>query len=328
MQNKRENIERWRGLKGRYAGQRAFVVGNGPSLNQTPMHLLSGEYTMCFNRFHLMTERLGWFPSFYAISDDRVAFDIGSEVVEQVLPRVEASFFPDIHPYNVDFRKVFPPRDNLYWLYLDLLDFSDDLPYAGMNKTVANVGMQVLAYLGFNPIYLIGVDMSYSKPKSIVAETSRDWTSTENNDPNHFDPRYFGAGRKYHAPRMAETRARYVRGFEFFSSRGVDIVNAGVGGELDVFPRADFRSLFPEVGPDAESELLREAVATCEARVEGDVYDLPEVDDASSLPADGGWMRGPVENADITTVLRTHLVFGPDHRGRFLGVPRASGAAW
>ena len=117
-----------------------------------------------------------------------------------------------------------------------------------MNKTVANVGLQILAYLGFDQIYMTGVDMSYSKPSSVVEVSSPDWTATKDDDPNHFDPRYFGAGRKYHAPRMDETRERYVRGNEFYDACRVQVVNAGVGGELDVFPRQPFRDLLLRSG--------------------------------------------------------------------------------
>ncbi len=328
LQNKAPNIERWQQLKGRYAGQRAFVVGNGPSLNHTPMHLLAGEHVMCFNRFHLMFERLAWRPRFYAISDDRVAFDVGHEVARDVLPLVEAAFFPDLHPYNVDFRKVIPDRDNVYWLYLDRLDFSDDLPYAGMNKTVANVGLQILAHLGFNPIYMIGVDMSYSKPASVVEVSSRDWTATKDDDPNHFDPRYFGAGRKYHAPRMDETRQRYVRGKEFYDARGVDVINAGVGGELDVFPRTQFRELFSDVDNDAELELIAEAVAQSDSSVPADmIRDLPRLESIQA-EADAGWIDASTPPAAISMMLKTHLVFGPTGGGAYLAVPRSSGPAW
>src|SRR5437868_3558591 len=60
---------RWEGLRGRFAGQRAFLIGNGPSLNRTPLHLLKGERTLCFNRFNLMFDRLGWRPTMYATVD-------------------------------------------------------------------------------------------------------------------------------------------------------------------------------------------------------------------------------------------------------------------
>ncbi len=34
----------WGQLKDKYKGERVFVVGNGPSLNKTPLYLLKNEY--------------------------------------------------------------------------------------------------------------------------------------------------------------------------------------------------------------------------------------------------------------------------------------------
>ncbi|MEX2375899.1 MAG: 6-hydroxymethylpterin diphosphokinase MptE-like protein [Dehalococcoidia bacterium] len=327
FQDKRVNLQRWSELRGRFHGQRAFIVGNGPSLNDTPMHLLKGEHVICFNRFHLMFERLAWRPDMYAVSDDRVAFDIADELVQEVLPEVDYAFFPDIHPFNVDFRTIIPARDNVYWMYLDRLDFSDELPYAGMNKTVANVAVQVLAYLGFNPIYLIGVDMSYARPQSVSEVNARDWTSTADDDPNHFDPRYFGQGRKYHNPRIDETRERYLRARDFFNARGVEIVNAGVGGELDVFPRVPFRSLFGEIDAASELELLREAVDSSDSGVPGAEIDrLPR--GTNNVSHGGMWIDQDAFRNAMPDLLRTHLVFGPTATSDYLAVVRASGPAW
>jgi len=265
------NLERWRALKDRFRGERVFVLGNGPSLNRTPLHLLAGERTMCFNRFNLMFERLSWRPTFYSVIDDRVLHDMAGEM-EAVLREVEYAFFPDLHPYNIDFTKLLPASPNTYWLHLDRLTFSDDLPWCGINKTVANVGLQVLAYLGFAEIYLVGVDMSYQQQASVSHNTPRDVTAAADDDPNHFDPRYFGAGRKYHQPRMDETLEKFAEAKSFFDERGVKVMNAGVGGSLEVFPRVEFQSLFDlspleelrrllaPTGRAPRSETLRDAV--------------------------------------------------------------------
>lgn len=245
------NVARWQALKGKYAGKRAFLIGNGPSLNRTPLHLLAGEHTMCFNWFTLMYERLSWRPTFYTTIDDRVLQDLAPQM-DGVLSEVQYGFLPDLHPYNIDFTRLVAQRENLYWLQLDRLHFSDDLPWCGINKTVANVGLQVLAYLGFREIYLLGVDMSYAPHAGLAHESKRDVTAQADNDPNHFDPRYFGAGRRYHAPRMDETLEKFIEGKAFFDARGVKVMNAGVGGVLEVFPRVAFRSLFTA---DAREEL-------------------------------------------------------------------------
>lgn len=251
-------IEKWKGLKDRYRGERAFVIGNGPSLNRTPMHLLKNEYTMCFNRFNIMFERLDWIPQFYSTIDDRVLSDMVNEIggLIEAIPYV---FIPDIHPYNINFRKRIPDADNVYWLFLDKLAFSQNLPYCGINKTVANVGLQVLAYMGFNPIYLIGLDLDYRDHASARKDSKRDWTSTQDDDPNHFDPRYFGSGRRYHHPRMEETIKRFEEGKRFFDGLNVRVLNATLGGKLEVFPRVDFRSLFRESASE-EFELFKRAI--------------------------------------------------------------------
>ena len=57
-------------------------------------------------------------------------------------------------------------------------------------------------YLGFKEIYLLGVDMNYLNQKSVTKEDKRDWIAKDDDDPNHFDPRYFGKGKKYHRPRI------------------------------------------------------------------------------------------------------------------------------
>jgi hypothetical protein len=238
-----ENRRRWAALKGRYAGQRAFLIGNGPSLNRTPLHLLEGEHTICFNRFNLMFERLAWRPTMYATIDDRVLLDSVDEVGE-IIPQVRHAFLPDLHPFNIDFQRRIAPAENLYWLRLDRLSFSADLPSCGINKTVTNVGLQILAFLGFTEIYLVGVDMDYQTPPD-VEQDGRDWTSTSDSDPNHFDPRYFGTGRRYHRPLLDETLLKYREARAFFDARGCRVYNAGIGGKLEVFPRVDFRGLFP-----------------------------------------------------------------------------------
>jgi len=236
--DKQPVLQDWQQLKGAYDGERVFLVGNGPSLNQTPLYLLKDEYTMCFNRFDLMLERLDWIPTFYAVTDDLVLRDTLPEV-NAMARKVEHAFFPDIHISNIDFRKLIEPNPSIHWLFLDRIGFSDDLPYCGINKTVANVGLQVLAHLGFKEIYLIGVDMSYSAPKSDTMLNKRDVLS-DGDDENHFDPRYFGKGRKYHVPKMDETLQKYIDARNFFEHRGVTIRNATVGGKLEVFERVKF----------------------------------------------------------------------------------------
>ena len=237
-------FDNWKNLKNIYDGKRAFLIGNGPSLNKTPLFFLKDEKTIVFNRFNLMFERLNWRPTFYTTVDERVAennFDEINSINQQVL----YSFFPDIHPRGTDFRKFIKNRENIYWLKLQGRGYSVALPHCGLNGTVANVGLQLLIYMGFKEIYLLGVDMNYLNQKSVVKEDKRDWTATKDDDPNHFDPRYFGKGKKYHKPRIDDlVLPGYIEAKKFADSQNVKIYNATYGGELEVFPRIKFDTLF------------------------------------------------------------------------------------
>jgi len=106
--------------------------------------------------------------------------------------------------------------------------------------------MQLAAYLGFTEIYLVGVDFSYAVPKSteIVGDT---YISNED-DPNHFHPAYFGKGKKWHDPKLD----RVLRNFECakatLEARGVKIFNATKGGALELFPRVHYDQVFSARG--------------------------------------------------------------------------------
>ncbi len=233
----------WDKLKDKYKGKRVFIMGNGPSLNKTELHLLKDEYTMCFNRINLMQERLNWKPSFYVMTDDLLINDMSSEVKEYILPNVDYAFFPDLHPSNVNFKKRIGNHSNVLYLNTDIPEFRTDLPKCGINKTVVNAGMQIAAYLGFSEIYLLGVDMTFGEQK-VKKSNSREWKAEKDDDPNHFDPRYFGKGRSYHNPTVHEMLEQFEVGRKFFDDIGVKIFNAGIGGKLEAFKRVKYLSLF------------------------------------------------------------------------------------
>jgi hypothetical protein len=244
--NKR-SFENWSKLKDKYKGQRVFLVGNGPSLNKTPLYLLKNEFTMCFNRFNVMYERLSWKPHFYMCADALVAQDMAKEINE-ITKEVQTAFFPDIHTHGLDFRTFINDRENIQWMFPDFKDFYFDLPKVALGGTVAYPALQVLTFLGFSEIYIIGVDMNYQIHTTVKEIHGTDVASTGDDDPNHFDPRYFGTNRKYHQP-VQSIMDNMLASLDFAAKKirentDTKAYNAGIGSMVKSFPIVNFESLF------------------------------------------------------------------------------------
>lgn len=235
-----ELLSRWGKIQSS-SGGRVFIIGNGPSLNITPMYLFASEDTFCFNRFNLMFDKLSWRPTYYMVTDDLVLKDMRDEFSD-IIPQVDKAFFPLVHPSNVDANKMINDRENIFWLDVLSPGFHFSPPKCGINKTVANAAIQVSYFLGYRKICFVGVDVNYTSQK-VVKKDSRSWTAEDDDDPNHFDKRYFGAGRSYHNPSTDEMIDKFKEAKHIFSNRGVEFFNCGVGGKLEVFPRVSIQEM-------------------------------------------------------------------------------------
>ena len=305
-----ENDKKFLSIKGKYKGKRIFILGNGPSLNKIPLYILKNEYTMCFNRFPLMYERVYWTPNFYAVTDDLLLRDMGKEI-DKTTAEVDYAFFPDFHPSNFNVKKHIRNREKVLWLHVDKPDFSDHLPACGINKTVVNAGIQIAAWMGFSEIYLLGVDMTFGEQR-IKKANSRDWQSA-GDDPNHFDPRYFDSGRKYHNPMVKEMLEKFENCREFFDVRGVHIYNAGLGGKLEAFPRVNFDSLF-DLSDIKKEQMLLDAIHAINPAIELDDFKMEEGENVSFVCG--------AEGADlIKSYIMTHIPFGP-YKGKYYFMKR------
>lgn len=260
------NKRGWKDLKDKYKGKRVFLIGNGPSLNKTPLYLLKGEYTLCFNRFGLMTERFCWLPSFFAMADATVCEDIIDDV-KFMVDHCEKSFLISSSNHK-KIESELKGKDNLLYFYHESHHFSSNLPFSHGGSTVAIDGLQILNYLGFSEIYMIGVDMNYVIHTSSVSLKKLDnggeiIQSTADDDPNHFDPRYFGKGAKYSQPNetiMHNMLSGLDKISKWFESEGnAKVFNAGYDSKVESFERRDFRDVLG-LSEEKESSLFEEVV--------------------------------------------------------------------
>ena len=224
------NERRLAQYKDRHKNQRAFIIGNGPSLNRCELGLLKDEITFGVNSIFLNYEKMGFHPTYYVVEDVFVAEDRAEEINRYQGPK---KFFgnylkycirddPNTHWLNVRFR-----YDN----YPGFPQFSKNaLRMLWTGGTVTYLCMQLAYYMGFSALYLIGFDHAYAIPEDVVIEGTQ--LKSLSDDPNHFDPAYFGRGYRWHDPNVERMEKAYRKANKFFNSDNRKIINATKGGRL------------------------------------------------------------------------------------------------
>ena len=245
----RNEIARLQSLKGLYQGKRCFIMGNGPSLNHMDLTLFKNEFVWGSNRCYLLYNRIDWRPKFYSAVDERVVPDIAGEL-NDIIQNDETD---TLYFIPLWYRRNIMKADNVYWFDLreseiESLPFrvfsTDPSDYVPGVATVTIALLQLAIYLGFNPIYLIGCDTNYKIPKTVIHEGDAGLISTENDDANHFSPYYFGKNSKWHEPFVEKMIWHYEQAKTACELLEIQVLNATVGGKLEVFPRINYLDLF------------------------------------------------------------------------------------
>lgn len=219
----------------KYIERRCFIVGNGPSLNKTPLDELEFEYTFGMNQINLIYDQVCWKPTFYvAVTKGYWVSETWRKNIEiNVLGYGLCSFIARSFPIRGN--NVFPMdvRSRMWDDENGWIRFWSDHPDYRVCHYATTIydTLQLAAWMGFSPIYLVGCDLGYA-------------ADGEGESIGHFTESYWGdRGRTQpFTPKLAaeinlltERSHRIAR--HFLGQRGIKIYNATVGGELEVYPR-------------------------------------------------------------------------------------------
>lgn len=215
----------------RHAGQRAFLIGNGPSLLSTDPRRITNAVTFGCNAIFLMEH---FKPDYYCVEDVLVGEDRGDQIDQ--LPWTK--FFPkDLRRWLTDgyfFNGVRLP---------EIDQFSTDCAEAVyVNITVLYPMLQLAFYMGCDPVYLVGVDHSYSRTASGSGGQDSIMVSTTK-DSDHFHPDYMGQGARGYVPRLDRMEQAYRLAKTTYEAHGRKVLNATKGGKLEIFDRVDFEQV-------------------------------------------------------------------------------------
>ncbi len=227
-----DSIRKIKALRDTHAGERCVIIGNGPSLKNTDLSKLRNVFTFGMNRFYLAFDELGFMTS--------CLLSVNNLVIEQCAADFRALPIPTFVSWRG--RQWISPAPNLHYLHTSYL-----LPRFGTDAagrlwegaTVTFIALQLAYYLGFKQVILIGVDHSFATkgtPNTTVVSTG--------DDPNHFNPAYFGKGFRWQLPDLETSELAYCMARDAYQKDGREILDATVDGKLTVFPKVKFDSLF------------------------------------------------------------------------------------
>ena len=225
---------------------RAFIVGNGPSLNDTPLELLEGEVCYGVNAIHLIYNQTDWRPSNLIIGDlDRPHSKWWWEIYSKELPWhvddrvsrflgiVKANDSAQIHirgVYEVWAERLLGKRANIdyfsvcthhalageHWHFPQICKFGGSVLMA----------IQLAVKEGHSPLYVVGCDLGYREGRG-----------------NHFVEGY--------SPDIVTQERADAMNKAWLSAHEQaneqwEIYNAGVGGTLEAYKRVELKELFDD----------------------------------------------------------------------------------
>lgn len=214
----------------KYQGKSCFIVANGPSLKLSDLDCIEKNhfYSFGMNRIYKIYSSTNWRPSFYVVQDPTIIRNCHGELCRMEENSVVFAKSPGEKRYDIPKAIYYDVNYSRSWNG-KVPAFSNGKNHIFEDgKTVAFGAMQLAVYMGFNPIYLIGFDCSYSKDNKVIDSNS------------YADPRMFDKKAVGQLPDIDYQFWAYSVAKDFCDANGIKIYNATRGGMLEVFDRISF----------------------------------------------------------------------------------------
>lgn len=220
-------LERLRGI---VRGRPLLVVGNGPSLNRTPLEEFRGIASIGMNKIDLLFNRTTWRPN--------IIVCVNNLVVKQHV----ASFAKSEIPIYLSWKSrhfvssVARTKVN-FFLSRNSEVFSHDITRGvGWGSTVTYTALQFAYFMEADPVLIVGVDHSFKADGPAHGIARR-----EGPDVNHFDPSYFKVGAYWGLPDLDGSEKAYATALREIQRTGRRVFDATIDGKLEIFPKISIR---------------------------------------------------------------------------------------
>ena len=220
-----------------HKGKRCFILGSGPSILKQDLSLLKDEITFCSNWFinHEQINRIN--VNYYCAYDiNFVKPQPNQQWIEKLSNYNFAKFFP------LDWKKLNIPLKGISYVkycgetkVYELNKFSTDPINIGFYdgaSVIINLSIPLAIYMGMSEIFLLGCDSVYAIKNDDLSKA------------------YFYNIKEHHTATVHNELTEKIWQKNLFQSyevvldycirKGINIVNCTDGGELEIFPRANY----------------------------------------------------------------------------------------
>lgn len=220
-------------FKNLYRGETCLVIGNGPSLDETPLEGFKYK-TFGANKIYDSLTHPQFVPDFWTCVDTDMLHDCLPWILEH----------PEFNPHKFVPREFAFPGANTLNVAIGRPLSKDAGEYVALGGTVTVVNLQLAFYMGFSTALLVGVDHRYPKRGRDGAPGTK--FIGDGDDPGHFQSKtgaYFSKGKIYNRPELDATASiSYPAARKLFEQNGRKIINLTPGSALDVFDKDDFKN--------------------------------------------------------------------------------------
>jgi hypothetical protein len=244
------NQKRLHSLQNKHKGEKAVIIGMGPSLQANDLERFSGYTTFACNKIYLGFEGTSWRPDYYSVNDVIVAQNNNDRILDAdfrqtqclhsciVAPELKTHNDPIIYHYRGDIQKLNSRETKPFIQSLQL-----GIRSGGCSICIDQIQ---LAYLmGFKEVCLVGIDFSFQINQPTTIGNSLSGKLIEATDEqNHFHKDYRKPGEKWTVPRLDEQRYAFLHCKHLFQNSGRKLVNASRISKLDVIDPVDFETYF------------------------------------------------------------------------------------
>ncbi|MGO4133795.1 hypothetical protein ACEQ6A_04430 [Rhizobium brockwellii] len=249
------SLEANRQLAGLHAGQRCFILGNGPSVRDLDLSLLEGENVITVSNGYLHSDFDKFRSRYHCVPQITYGLMNSEDVIrwfEEMHSYLGAAelFLSSTEAELVRKQNLFAGRTVRYLVLGDsfddrlseeIVDISRPVPRV---ESVPVMALMIAMYLGFKEIILLGVDhdhflsSSYQYAFDLKVQKGKDITANADGT--------LQTNRHDDFQSLARLWRQYRAISNISKANGIRIFNSTPGGALDEFDRRPFQAWFAE----------------------------------------------------------------------------------